>query len=947
MNNMRKFAVMLMVLLIMVPSAFAVLKERDLSRTLAVLKKELESDALKQEQFMIRYQSQHKEQHQQLVSYMKQCEQIGLMLYSQKTEFTFDVAFACQQATDLYKALNSTNLPYDRIKERIMMDIERYDSLISMLEALPPSINNKEEMFALDSAIIDSIALSDSIIIDSLGADSSVIREALGPSAAFTPQKVAESKIGKKDSLITNEPFSLSEEEQKDRGLCVMYARKLRDNLLVFLELLKKDTHYYENVSQQVVKLNDYALSRYDYLQQSIFKNAGKNYFAVLMNLPRYWKQMTRDFTAKYQPLEGERSEWRGPIIIMVSIFMLVYIGIAVLLSNLIMRLIPWFMRKFFPKTAEKFELKVTSRIIDVKEMEYKKLPIMVALGIAIFGFAITVIRGFLWSNLFIMAAGLMITVAWLMEVVFVSLIIRLEGKQIKAGLRIYLPFLVMAFIVILFRIALVPNSLINLFYPPILLIVTLWQMRSCAKYKNKLPLSDSAYASISLGAMVIACVSAWIGYTLFAVQIIMWWMFQLAAIQTITCIYDLLMMYENKYIVRRLMRAAKKQTVDQVMDHSKDMTQKNFNKALAKAKTDTAEIIRDMKDGHYFTKTWLYDFLYKALLPIVGVLSILFSIYWAADIFQMSSSVTKVFFFNFIDKAGVLQLSLFKLCLVVAVFFLFRYINYALRSYYYHWYRKAKKDTENMNDTLVKNVIAILVWGGYFIFSLILLQVPKGGISLVTAGLATGMGFAMKDLLENFFYGISLMTGRVRVGDFIECDGIQGKVESITYQSTQITTLDGSVMAFLNSALFSKNFKNLTRNNSYLMVKIPVGVAYGEDVEKVRNVIVEAIKPLCRKTSDGRDLVHPKKDIIVAFSDFGPSSVDLLVCVWMLVEKKILFTAQLKEAIYDALKKHDIEIPFPQTDVHIKTNVLPDINSVMEQEAGKKKKRRENKKVE
>ena len=161
-------------------------------------------------------------------------------------------------------------------------------------------------------------------------------------------------------------------------------------------------------------------------------------------------------------------------------------------------------------------------------------------------------------------------------------------------------------------------------------------------------------------------------------------------------------------------------------------------------------------------------------------------------------------------------------------------------------------------------------------------------------------------------------MTGRVRVGDFIECDGIQGKVESITYQSTQITTLDGSVMAFLNSALFSKNFKNLTRNNSYLMVKIPVGVAYGEDVEKVRNVIVEAIKPLCRKTSDGRDLVHPKKDIIVAFSDFGPSSVDLLVCVWMLVEKKILFTAQLKEAIYDALKKHDIEIPFPQQDVYI-----------------------------
>ena len=92
---------------------------------------------------------------------------------------------------------------------------------------------------------------------------------------------------------------------------------------------------------------------------------------------------------------------------------------------------------------------------------------------------------------------------------------------------------------------------------------------------------------------------------------------------------------------------------------------------------------------------------------------------------------------------------------------------------------------------------------------------------SIVMAGLATGLGFAMKDLLENFIYGISLMTGRLRVGDYIECDGVQGKVDSINYQSTQIVTLDGSVMAFQNSALFSKNFKNLTRNHGYVLVGV------------------------------------------------------------------------------------------------------------------------------
>lgn len=92
-------------------------------------------------------------------------------------------------------------------------------------------------------------------------------------------------------------------------------------------------------------------------------------------------------------------------------------------------------------------------------------------------------------------------------------------------------------------------------------------------------------------------------------------------------------------------------------------------------------------------------------------------------------------------------------------------------------------------------------VWVVYFIIAIQTLKIPATAISVISAGLATGVGFAMKDLLENFFYGISLMAGRVRVGDFIECDGVRGKVESITYQSTQILTADGCIIAFLNSS--------------------------------------------------------------------------------------------------------------------------------------------------
>lgn len=81
----------------------------------------------------------------------------------------------------------------------------------------------------------------------------------------------------------------------------------------------------------------------------------------------------------------------------------------------------------------------------------------------------------------------------------------------------------------------------------------------------------------------------------------------------------------------------------------------------------------------------------------------------------------------------------------------------------------------------------------------------------------------------------MQLMSGRLRVGDYIECDGIRGKVDNITYQSTQIEAVDGSIMAFPNSSLFAKNFKNLTRNNSYEFLGLPVGVAYGTDVDHAR----------------------------------------------------------------------------------------------------------------
>lgn len=837
-------------------SSHAVLKEQDLSKTLGVLRLELERSYNQQKSFLVRYERQSEDQHAQLVEYMKKSEQIALILYSQKTDFTLDVAYACQQATDLYRALHKNNLPYEEIRKRMVMEVARYDSLIQALKALPPAIRPRNQ----------ALTATDSLM--------------------------AEVEEASEDE----NPYVLTDRELSDRAKCIEYATALRDNLNKMIETVTKDSRYYSQVSEEVEKLNNYAQERYVQLRKSIFVNGGENYFQILTQLPRYFQMATRDFSDKYLPLEGDGtvSEWRGPIVLSVSVFMLFYIFIATLLSNIIIRGVPWLMKLIAPKWAGRIGAKFSNKFLSPEEYKKKRGAIMLAVGIAMFAIVVMIIKQFMYRNLFIMAANLMVNMAWLMEAIIISLLIRLKGKQMKYGFNIYMPFIMMAFIVIVFRIVLIPNTIVNLIYPPILLVFVIWQLRAQRKNKEKVPLSDTVYSGISLLTMVVGCVFAWIGFTMLAVQIMIWWTFQLAFIQTITCCYDLMRMYEERVLIRKVKLATHREEIDH------------------------AKLVKRMKKGEFFTTTWVFDFINKTIIPVMAVLSVLLSIYLSVRMFELGSIVEYVFFHNFLDVPDVIQLSLFKLCLTLACYFLFRYINYAVRSYYNHWFRKAKKNNGNFNETLSRNVIAILVWGAYVIFILSLLQVPKSGISVVTAGLATGMGFAMKDLLENFFYGISLMTGRLRVGDYIECDGIQGKVESITYQSTSIITLDGSVMAFLNSALFNKNFKNLTRNHSYELQKIPVGVAYGTNVDQVRKMLVEALEKLRTQTPDGRDVVNPNQPISVLFANFGDSSVDLVVVVWVLVDQKAAFLAKIKETIYNTLNENNIEIPFPQRDVHL-----------------------------
>lgn len=865
-RRLLAFAVLLLVAL---TPTWGVLKEKSLAETLSVLLAELQSDYAKQQYMKQHYESQGEQQHEQLVANMQKCEQIGLMLYSQKADFTFDMAAACQEATRLHDELASANrLPYEKIRAAIEHEIERYDALILSLKKLPPieTEDKKEVLTQADTIILQAM--------DSLQTATDSLRAA-GADTLKPLLPVAEEKPKRTD------PYLLTPLQQQQRAECLRLATSIRDDLKAFLEKLTNDNLYYTSVQKKTEDLYRFAQSRYGILQTNIFKNGGSNYFHILASLPTYVMLAIGDCASKYLSFKGtdaSDSQWRGMSVLYISIFMLLYLALALIITYVTLR---WLLPQRWRSADYKHKRQMLNNVV----------------GIGLFAILVLVARRFAQQNALVeMGTGLMVSMAWILEAIFLSLYIRLKGEQMRHAALIYLPLIFIAVVIILFRIVLIPDSVANLLLPPVMLFTTIWQLRCTNKHRAALPQTDMIFVYLTTVIMAVVCVTTWMGYTLMAVEMMLWWIFQLSAIQTIVCLYDMMELFENRFLAPRLIKSGGVQmTVEAFIDR--------------------------MKLGYYVSRTWLYDFINRAAVPILGVLSVLLSVVWTANIFEMGEMCRKIFLANFIDEENIIQLSLFKIVVVVCGFFVFRYVNYMARSIYRNVRKATLDEGEQFNATLARNVIAILVWGSYGVLCLIFLHVPSKGISVITAGLATGLGFAMKDLLENFFYGLSLMTGRVHVGDYIECDGIRGKVESITYQSTQIVTIDGSVIAFLNSALFSKNFKNLTRNHRYELIKIPVGVAYGSNVDEVRRMILADIKPLCQQEgSTGMPLTSPETHPAVVFNDFGDSSVDLLLCVWVLVEDGASFKARAREIIYNTLTRNNIEIPFPQCDLNVRS---------------------------
>ena len=663
-------------------------------------------------------------------------------------------------------------------------------------------------------------------------------------------------EVARFDSLINylygmNTMF-LSEEAQVNRNVDLTLAVNIRRQLVEKQKQLQAYVQAYDRTDRKLQALNDYANRRYEDIQNSIFNNGGDNYLRILRNISMNYKEAKTSVTEKYKPVPGMMSQWDVRIIFILFGIIIFWGLISIFLNLFTIRIVITQLMKhgMFESRKESFMA--------------KRPCLIMAMTVVTFAVILGIVRMTVTQNFVIMASQLLVEYSWLVGVILVSILLRVDNDKIKNTFRIYSPLMLVGFIVIVFRIILIPNDLVNLIFPPVLLLCALWQWNVIGRKHNQVLRTDKTYAFISLAVFGVSTIFAWTGFTLLAVQLIIWWTMQLTCVLTITCCKGWLSVYAKR------------------------------KKLADKAITDK----------------WLYRFIYKVLLPISGVLSFIISIYWAADVFNMSDTTWEIFNKDYI-KTSNFTASLYSISEVACLYFLFNYLNITSVDFMRHHFGKADPASAASKIVMFKNVMQVIIWGIWLMIALNVFQVGKSWLLAIFAGLSTGLGFASKDILENIYYGISLMMGRVKVGDYIICDGTRGKVSSISYTSTMLEATDGSVIAFQNSQLFSKNYKNMTKNHGYELDILEVGIAYGSNVKEVKQILIDALMKL--------DCIYQDKGVKVLLKSFDDSCITLRIVVWVNVLTQAIDDATIMECIYDTLNDHNIEIPFPQREITIK----------------------------
>ena len=882
----RRFINVLAVLVLAAVPAMAVFTGLDLDATLSNLRRELFHDYRQIDKTRQQLNDKYEAQHQKMVGIVKKCNDLSLMLYSQKQDYTFDISYALEKVSKEFNDFNKNRTPYDRIVNNLDVEIGRYARLIESLRRLPPELVDLE-------IVPDSLAYHNDTLDAHLRQTESLLQQELQDQV----EAVMALNAVQEDSLSTDtsiSAFILSESGQADRDSCLRYASELLTLYAETRELVMADSTHYREARLRMEESYQYARDYYGILEEKVFVEGQTPWWTILSHPGDYWKEAWGTMNEKYSfsdiwialtsndvEYTDEEINNNNRLMRSARIYWLVVYVLAFFLLWGFFALVLFLLRRF---------VKPFGKWVAKEQARYLALLLACVLFIFLTYESST-------DDIIRKTASIIHTFMWLMMAIYAALLIRLQPAKIKNSVKIYLPTVFTALFVITCRLLFVPNSFLNFFFPLLLPVMVIWQLVANLRHSAKADRADAIIGWISFAITAVATLIAWSGFIFLSLIILVWWYFQLAMVLAVLSVWSLLNLYKEKRLDKRVSALSEKITYVSGAD----------------------------KEKLLFGATWFYDFIREVLIPWLVLCSIPTCVQWALDIFEFNDLYLTIFENPFFTQ-GEFRISIYNILFLTAMFCVFRYVNKAIHTIwqsfsYRRFLRKNNKSVVRANEvnlSLGNSLISVFVWFIYADLFILTLHIPTGSLGLIAGGLSAGVGLALKDIINNFIYGVQLMGGRLRVGDWIECDGNLGKVVAINYQSTQVQEMGGPIIAFTNTALFNKNFKNLTRGSAYVYTKVNIGVSYDADVDKIRELLQEASKALLTKDEYGRDIVDPKWGIKVDIADFADSAIIIAMKQSVLVEKRFGFIKNARQLIYKTFRENGITIPFNQLDVHV-----------------------------
>jgi MscS family membrane protein len=299
-------------------------------------------------------------------------------------------------------------------------------------------------------------------------------------------------------------------------------------------------------------------------------------------------------------------------------------------------------------------------------------------------------------------------------------------------------------------------------------------------------------------------------------------------------------------------------------------------------------------------TKTKVDDIIIKSFSSIIFYVILLVGIQTGLSQFQLQTDV----FQNIVST----------LLVIIVSIFLFKIIGHFAELWIKEWKFKTKTTADERLIPFLQKILKaiVIILAVIFIFSAWNINISP---FLATAGIAgLAIGLAVKDSLSNILGGLQLVLDRTfKVGDKVELEsGEMGVILDIGLRSTKMKTYDNEVIYIPNGFLANAKIKNFTHPDVSIRVNVEFGVSYGSDTEKVRQVVLDAVRKI--------DTVIEEPEPIVQFLKMSDFSLDFIARAWVDEYIKAFSTkVRMTDEIYNALNRAGISIPFPTRTVYTK----------------------------